>query len=51
MTVMLLGMNTEGNPVHPRKAFSPMEVTELPMYTEVRLEQLSNAELPMEVTV
>ena len=35
---------------HPRIGFVPMEVTELGMVIEVRLEQKENASLSMEIT-
>ena len=41
---------TEVSPVHPEKADSPMEVTELGMVTEVSPEQPRKADEPMEVT-
>ena len=43
-------MVTEVSPEQRKKAYSPMEVTELGMVTEVSPEQSEKAHEPMEVT-
>ena len=38
------------SPVHPLNAFSPIDVTELPIVTEVRPVQFAKASYPIDVT-
>ena len=45
MEVTLLGIVTEVKPLQPEKVLYPMEVTELPMVSDLSLSILPNGEL------